>query len=411
MAASRVKQCRSCKGILGAPVFSLGNQASAGSFAQKELESHVMRAPLELTACRLCGLVQLSHSLPAETMYGSGYGYKSSLNSSMAQHLEEQAVRASEKFQGQRKGIFLDIGSNDGTLLNTVDPEKFRRYGIDPACESMADSYQEGIVTAPLFFSSANFRAICEENADVVTSFAMFYDLESPVTFAKEIAEILADEGTWILEQSYLPRMLQSFSFDTICHEHLNYFTLGSLKFILEEAGLKISRVVVNDINGGSFRLEVKHSENCVEDPLVDAMLEIEGESNFLEEAFWEKWSKDVEAKCSDLRKFLEFCRRENLSVAGIGASTKGNVLLQAAGIDEELLPVIGEVNPGKIGLVTPGSRIPIVSELEALKIGRDFLLILPWHFRRNLTSRFENQMASGVRLVFPLPHLEIVGK
>lgn len=403
-------KCRACSEPLGAPVVSLGVQASSGVFVTKEEQEDILRAPLELVRCEYCELVQLSHSMPPETMFGEGYGYRSSLNSSMVKHLKEQANRASALYTGSKKGVFLDIGSNDGTLLNNVQASKFLRYGIDPACDAMADGYEESIVTSSTFFSAESFLSLSNRKADVVTSFAMFYDLESPVNFAKEVAGILSEGGTWVLEQSYLPKMLKNFAFDTICHEHLNYFSLRSIRYILGEARLRIAKVMFNDINGGSFRLEVKHAMSATEDPLVAGLMQLRAESQLSNHESWIDWGQELEARCSDLRGFLEFCRTESLQVAGIGASTKGNVLLQAAGINSDLLPVIGEVNQDKVGLVTPGSQIPIVSESEALKIGTDFLVILPWHFRQNLIERFEAQINSGARLVFPLPNLEIVG-
>jgi hypothetical protein len=236
----------------------------------------------------------------------------------------------------------------------------------------------------------------------------MFYDLENPIAFAKEIETTLGDEGLWIFEQSYLPAMLRTNSFDTICHEHLEFYALKQINWIAEKAALKVLDVEFNDVNGGSFSVTAA-KVGSVRQPNSDLLNKILSDEQLLRlgkaEAF-DEFKVRIETARVNLMNFLATTKQEGKRVFGLGASTKGNVLLQYYGINEQLLPQIGEVNADKFGSYTPGSLIPIVPEVDIISMQPDFLLVLPWHFR----SFFENHQAlRGRSLVFPLPEFEIV--
>jgi NDP-4-keto-2,6-dideoxyhexose 3-C-methyltransferase len=250
-------------------------------------------------------------------------------------------------------------------------------------------------------------NALSGRNAKVITSFSMFYDLEDPVAFACEIAGALDDDGIWIFEQSYLPAMLRSNSFDTICHEHLEFYALKQINWIAARSGLKVLDVEFNDINGGSFSITAAKASSGRKPNAVwlnsilleEKALGLEGLEVFND------FKRRVELAKITLLDFLEGARKAGKSVCGLGASTKGNVLLQYCGIDATLLREIGEVNEDKIGTFTPGTLIPIVSEQQLLASNPDYLLVLPWHFR----AFFESLPAmKGRRVVFPLPKFEI---
>jgi hypothetical protein len=239
----------------------------------------------------------------------------------------------------------------------------------------------------------------------------MFYDLEDPVRFASDIESVLADDGIWHFEQSYLPSMLRINSYDTICQEHLEYYSLIAVKYILEKAGLRIIDIELNDINGGSFAVTVarKNSRHISNDAVINWMLEEEIRMDLNTEKPYREFAKRVKEHRSSLLDLLDKLKKAGKKIIGYGASTKGNVLLQYCGIGTQYLDCIAEVNEQKFGCYTPGTLIPIVSEAEAKKMKPDYFLVLPWHFRNNILGREKEYRAAGGKFIFPLPFIEIV--
>lgn len=392
-------------------VVSLGKQALTGIFP-KPADSPIARGPLTLTRCLDCGLVQLLHSYEAEDLYGAHYGYRSGLNSSMVEHLERKVAELTRRFPIAAGDLVVDIGSNDGTLLGFY-PATVERVGFDPSAEKFRQFYKTGIKLITDFFSAKTFRmAFGERKARIITSIAMFYDLEEPQQFVDEIASLLADDGVWHFEQSYLPSMLKANAYDTICHEHLEYYSLRQIQGMIERAGLKIVAVSLNDTNGGSFAVTVAKASASIAPATADVqrLLSEEARMNLDNAAGYRDFVAFVRKHKSALPKLLRTLQSEGKRVLGYGASTKGNVILQYCGITPQLLPFIAEVNPDKFGALTPGTGIPIVSEKEAHAMRPDYFLVLPWHFRTNIIERERAFLARGGRLIFPLPQVEIVG-
>jgi hypothetical protein len=306
----------------------------------------------------------------------------------------------------------VDIGSNDGTLLNMY-PADLTLIGIDPTIKKFQASYRPHIEKIADFFPSDSVTKRFDiQKAKVVTSIAMFYDLDTPVDFINRVVEILDDEGIWVSEQSYLPAMLEMNAYDTICHEHLEYYSLTPLKWAFDKSDLKIVDIEFNNTNGGSFRVAAakrtsKYAEviNLVRETLGRELINgLETVKPFI--AFKEKLVKHR----SDLLFLLQQIKSQGKKVIGYGASTKGNVMLQYCGITEKELPYIAEVNEDKFGKFTPRTLIPIISEEEARAMNPDFLLVLPWHFKENFVEKEANFLKKGGRLIFPLPEIEVVG-
>jgi len=281
--------------------------------------------------------------------------------------------------------------------------------GIDPTGVKFAHFYPKHIRLIPDFFSAGLLRKeLGGRRAKVITSFAMFYDLEDPIAFMSEIAESLDDEGIWVFEQSYLPAMLRTNSFDTICHEHLEFYALRQIDWMAQRAGLKLLDVEFNDVNGGSFSVTAaKLSSTRIGNPaLIRKVLADETEMGLESLVVWDDFRARVEDAKGALLQFLEDAHRKGRRVCGLGASTKGNVLLQYFGIDQRLLQSIGEVNEDKFGAFTPGTHIPLVPEDKMLASNPDYLLVLPWHFKEFFLALPKMQ---GRTLVFPLPQLEVI--
>lgn len=402
-------KCRLCGSGRCHSVLDLGEQALTGVFPKPGETVNVGR--LELMWCEDCTLVQLADSYPAVEMYGANYGYRSGLNRSMVEHLERKVLALQARASLAPGETVLDIGSNDGTLLGcyTVNP---RRIGIDPTSGKFAEHYQPGIERVADFFSAARFHEISERPAKIITSIAMLYDLENPVGFAKDVRDCLADDGLWHFEQSYLPAMLKATSYDMVCHEHVEYYSLATIKRILDEAALEIVDVQFNKVNGGSFAVTATHqgSPRTADRALVDWALDWEGHMRLDTRQPFDFFREHVHQHREDLRTLIRGLRDDGSTVGGYGASTKGNVLLQFCDLGPDDIEAIAEVNDDKFGRVTPGTHIPIISEAQMRERRPDYLMVLPWHFRDGIVKREREYLAAAGKLIFPLPEIEIVG-
>lgn len=410
-----LKSCRLCHSTALVEVLDLGTLDFTGVFPLPDEE--IDKGRLRLLVCDSCGLAQLGDSFDPDVMYGDNYGYRSGLNASMVAHLARTTSRLQQKI-GLRSGdVVLDIGSNDGTLLRTYpyEVEGIRRIGIDPTVAKFSKFYR--IAGWPMeghaaFFTADTYDAITRKRAKIVTSIAMFYDLEDPVHFAQDVHHVLAPDGLWHFEVAYAPTMLRSGAYDTICHEHVEYYTLTTIKRILDEAGFIIVDVVTNAINGGSIAVTAaKVGSTWPRECNVTAwMLAKEKREKVGDPLTWIAFAERVRERQRDLQGLLSSLHVNGSTICALGASTKGNVLLQSSGIGTALIDAVGDVNPYKYGRVTPGTHIPIVSEADALAMAPDYLLILPWHFRETFMASLAPYLAGGGRLIFPLPDIEIVG-
>jgi hypothetical protein len=392
-------------------VLNLGFQSLTGVFPGNAAES-ITAGPLELVWCPQSGLLQLRHSYDASEMYGDNYGYRSGLNQSMVQHLT-QKVSYLERLSALGAGdIVVDIGSNDATTLKAYRSSGIRRIGIDPTGVKFSCYYPEEITLVPDFFSAAAYRSVESRSAKLVSSIAMFYDLEDPVGFATEIESILSPDGLWHFEQSYMPSMLRTNSYDTICHEHLEYYSLGVVRDILAKAGMKVVDVVMNSVNGGSFAVTAAKVSNKTvrcNSAVVDWLLGQEDRMGLSTPRPYREFEERVFRHKDDLTRLIRSLNADGKKILGYGASTKGNVVLQFCGLTAKDIPAIAEVNEEKFGRVTPGSHIPIISEAEARAMKPDYFLVLPWHFKEGILRREQEFLANGGRFIFPFPEIEIV--
>jgi NDP-4-keto-2,6-dideoxyhexose 3-C-methyltransferase len=406
-----INQCRICGGTDLTSLMVLENQALTGVFPKSKSEK-ITSGPVELIKCtgkNSCGLVQLRQSYDLAEMYGMNYGYRSGLNASMVKHLQSKVKKILALDILKPGDSIIDIGSNDATTLKAYPQDLYGLVGIDPTGIKFSEYYPKNIQLIPEFFSAhAANKALSGKRAKVITSFSMFYDLEDPIAFAKEIEDSLDYNGIWVFEQSYLPAMILTNSFDTICHEHLEFYALKQIMWIADAAGLKVLDVEFNDVNGGSFSITAakKSSELQANIKKLEQILADEEAMGLNTTEAFDSFKVRVEEARIALMNFLKEAKASGKRVCGLGASTKGNVLLQYYGIDSNLVESIGEVNADKFGSYTPGTLIPLVSEVDLLKSNPDYLLVLPWHFR----AFFENLPSmKGRTLVYPLPKFEIV--
>lgn len=413
----QIQKCRICGNTDLIPILDLGIQTLTGVFP-KTKDQFVSSGPLELVKCseyesgESCGLVQLRHSYNISEMYGENYGYRSGLNQSMVNHLNCKVNKILKWINPQPGDLVIDIGSNDGTLLKAYSRDDLNLVGIDPTGLKFKDCYPDHIKLIPEFFSAeALIDHFGKQKAKIVTSIAMFYDLEDPLDFMKQIYEILLDDGIWVFEQSYMPNMMEMNAYDTICHEHLEFYRLAQIKWLTDKAGFKIIDIEFNLVNGGSFAVIVAKANSKYSEDKT-------GISNTL--------NKETENRLDKIYPYIDFRdrilrHREELcgfihkeinrgkTIYGYGASTKGNVVFQFCGFTYKDIPFIAEINEDKFGCYTPGTHIPIVPEQQVRDSRPDYLLILPWHFRENIINREKQFLSADTKLLFPLPAIDVV--
>lgn len=413
------KTCRVCGSAALTKVIDLGEQYLQGSFVKPGKELPPMRKiPTSLVRCdpmkdeRACGLLQMEQTVPPEVLY-SAYWYRSGTNNTMRQHLRsivEEAVVILNKPAAR----VLDVGCNDGTLLSYY-PDKFEKYGVDPS--DVAQEIKNDITVVQDIFPSNELKSCLQGNQlDIITSIAMFYDLEHPIEFTKGIKNSLAPEGIWIFEMSYMPTMLKMTSYDTICHEHLEYYSLAVIEYILRQADMKIFNVSINAINGGSIRCFATHADNFAykRDSFTQHIKALHQEEFDLEldtDKPYKNFQRRVNKHKVELTSLLKKLKKNGKRIHIYGASTKGNTILQWCGIDKRMIDVAAERNPDKYGARTLGTDIPIVSEAESRAMNPDYYLVLPWHFKEEFIEREKETLERGIGLIFPLPTIEIIKK
>jgi len=403
MIIREISSCRSCGSRSIELVLDLGALALSGVFPLAD-ENDPIIGPLQLGLCTDCSLVQLLHSFPPELMYGDNYGYRSGLNASMVNHLQSKARGIFKKYHLDSTSVILDIGSNDGTLLNSLVGMSEYLFGMDPTSKKFAEYYDPAVTRIEEFFNKESFLKQAKK-ANLIFSIAMFYDLDHPVDFVKEIEDSLTEDGIWHFEMSYLPSMIDTNSFDTICHEHVEYYSLSSIEYILDKANMRIIDLELNEINGGSIAVTAtKKGSNYSESGLVSWLRESEHNrfGDFRSEL--SQFAKRVEIQKSSLVSLVQTLKKDGFTIWGVGASTKGNVLLQYCGLNSDVIDGIADVNPYKFNRVTPGTRIPIKSEEEMLDAKPDFAIVLPWHFKASIIQRSFEYHKLGGKLIFPLP-------
>ncbi|MDX6443625.1 MAG: hypothetical protein QOH71_699 [Blastocatellia bacterium] len=409
--------CRVCGSSSLTPVIDLGEQYLQGSFVKpgKELPPS-RKIPTSLVRCdpmrdeHACGLLQMSHTVPPEVLY-SAYWYRSGTNNTMRQHLKAIADEAAS-LVGKPDARVLDIGCNDGTLLNSY-PSEFEKFGIDPS--DVAQEVRGDInVVQGIFPSDELAERLQGRKCDIVTSIAMFYDLEDPISFTKGIQDILDPQGIWIFEMSYMPSMLTMTSYDTICHEHLEYYSLAVIEYILRKAGLRIFNVSLNSINGGSLRCYATQADNFTykNDEWarnIRAMHQAEFDLELDTDKPYKNFQDRIDVHKDELTSLLKGLKKEGKRIHIYGASTKGNTILQWCGIDNQIIDFAAERNPDKYGAHTLGTEIPIISEAESRAMNPDYYLVLPWHFKEEFIERERETIKRGTGLIFPLPTIEVV--
>ena len=390
--------CRICNQPLE-KVLDLGSIYQSGNFTCRAEPEF-----LSLARCLKCNVFQLWDRYPVTNYYGPDYGYESALNSFMVDHLYSIVQSIEEKLPNI--GTWLDIGSNDASLLSLASVDS-RKIGIDPSAARFQKKYHDLNIKLIVDFFSKNLLKKYSMNAasiDVITSIAMFYDIEKPFDFISAVDELLSPAGIWVSEQSYFFKLLENLAFDSICHEHIFYYNIGDIHKFLKKYDLEIFDLHINDVNGSSFCIYVGRKGRRLISPRVNEALVQERTRNVDLEL--KNFKNTLDKAKTEIKNHINNFKEDGKRIFGLGASTKGNVFLQYFGLDDTIIECIGEINPIKFGCKTPGSNIPIVPESEILGLDNSVFIVLPWHFKQAFLTA---EKYSGKNLFFPFPSPELI--
>ncbi|MDC0397065.1 class I SAM-dependent methyltransferase [Candidatus Pelagibacter sp.] len=409
MIYKKIKCCRICNSNKLSVILDLGYQALTGKFS-KSLKKTI-KTPLSISLCRVCKFVQLTHDFNNSYLYNSDYGYESGINSTMKNHLSNITKKIERIKKLRRSSVVIDIASNDGTLLNSYK-KKIIKVGIDPILNRFKKNYNKIDYKISDFFSYQIFKKLNLGKADIITAFAVFYDIKNPNQFLKDIKDSLSKDGLFIIEQSNLAHMIRLNSFDTICQEHLGYYSTSVIKSIMEKNKLKIIDHQYNQSNGGSSRYYITHIDNQnirVNTKNINYALKYESKFQLDKVSTYSKFKKNINIIKKNCTKKINSILSSGKKIHGYGASTKGNVILQYLDLNNKKIKFIADRNPFKYNKYTPGTSIKIISEKNSRAMKPDYYFVLPWHFRKEILKREIKIRKQKTKFIFPLPKFEII--
>ena len=393
--------CRLCGSDQLEDAFSLGDQY-INDFVEKDKVKAGIKAPLDLVICKECSLIQLRHTAPQELLYSRNYWYRSGVTQTMRDGLRDVSSTIEKMVNLKSDDVVLDIGANDGTLLASFEDPNLIKVGCEPANNLIEMLSKHTKYVMHDFWSSDRYNQLATEwnigKAKVITALGMFYDLDDPNTFIGDIQKTLAKDGIFVAQLMCLASMLQKNDLGNICHEHIEYYSYASLKYMFEKNGLEIFKIEENLINGGSYRIFARH--------LSKGSIDFDESCSMNELIQFKKRIDDNRDKCVN---FIKEEVKKGKTVYVYGASTKGNVILQYYGLDSGLITAAAERSPEKWGKYTIGSGIPIISEDEARKAQPDYFLVLPWAFFNEFYDREFDWRSKGGKFIVPLPEFRIV--
>ena len=404
-----IRNCRNCNNKSIMSLFSLGKLKFSGKFPK--YKEKIPYGNLTLVMCKSCKLVQLKEIFNMKYLYNKDYGYRTGINTTMSNHVKNVARKLSKKAKIKKNDNVLDIASNDGTLLNSYN-KKIITWGMDPILNKFKNEYKKINHKISNFF---DYKSILKINKKAkfkaITALSVFYDLENPNFFLDGIKKLLHDEGIFYLEFQDLMLILKQNMFDTICHEHLEYYSVTFMNKILRKHKLRIFDHFYNDINGGSSTYFICHdnAKYKTNKSKLDVILKNEKKIGIEKISTFKKFKKRIDKLKNELNLLINKLSKNNKTIHGYAASTKGNVLLQYYNLDNNKIKFISDRNPRKNNLFTPGTNIKIISERISRKMNPDYYLVLAWHFKKEILKRELKIRKKGTKFIFPLPRIEIV--
>lgn len=404
--------CRLCGAADLISVVDLGATPPCELFLTAEqIEQPEVTYPLHLRVCRQCWLAQIPALInPADTF--TEYAYYSSFSDSWVQHAKEFVELAVQRLGLDERSFVVEVASNDGYLLQHVVASGIRCLGIEPSVNVGQEARNKGVPTTTAFLGPETGAAVRREHgpADLVVANNVYAHIPDVIGFTKGLRALVADDGWVCIEVQHLLTLIELNQYDTIYHEHFQYYTVASAIRALESGGLSLVDVQELGTHGGSIRLWAQPAEAAgPSTAAVHDVLARERAAGLLQESGYRDFAARVAGVRNDLLEFLIGAARRGEKVVGYGAPGKGNTLLNHCGIRPDLLAYTTDRNPYKQGRFTPGTRIPILPPEQIAKDRPDVVLVLPWNLRRELTEQLAYVADWGGRLAFPIPRLEIV--
>ena len=404
----RINKCRACKKNILKKLFSLGDMSFTGKFPRRDQK--IKKKPITLVLCKHCELVQLGHNFDLKYLYGPDYGYRTGINKTMLNHVRNVVFYLSKKTKLKKEDFVLDIASNDGSLLNFYK-KNIKTFGIDPILNKYKKNYKKINYKIADFFSAKKIKKITKQKFKIITALSVFYDAKDPEFFLKDVQKLLSRDGIFMLELADLHSILKYKMFDTICHEHLEYYSSKVIINLAKKNGLKVFDIKRNDINGGSkqFYMCLESSKYLVNNKILKNELSEEKRYKLSDPKTFKNFFQEINLIKTKLLSMIKKIKKKGQSIHCYGASTKGNVLLQYFGIDNKFIDFVAERNEKKYNLYTPGTNIKIISEKSSRSLKPDYYLVLPWHFKKEIVIREKEVIKKGTRFIFPLPKLNII--
>jgi len=406
----KIKNCRNCKSNKLSNLFSLGKMSFTGKFSKSFLYN-VPKAHLNLLMCKICKLVQLDRNFNLKYLYGNEYGYRTGINKTMTQHVKKTVKTGEALVNLKANDYVLDIASNDATLLNFYK-KNIITVGVDPLVNKYRSYYKKINHKISNFFQIKDIKKLrLKKKFKIISALSVFYDLRNPNKFLRQVKKILDEKGIFILEHADLFCIIKNNIFDTVCHEHLGFFSSKVIIKMIKDNGLKVFNHEYNDINGGSSRYYICHKtanykvnkNNIKKILLKERKIGLHSKKTFT--SFYNK----ILLQRAKLKKIIKKIKSKKLTIHGYGASTKGNVLLQFYNIGNKDLSYISDRNPLKYNLFTPGTKIKIISEKFSRNLKPDYYLVLPWHFKKEILFREKEMKKKGTKFIFPLPKVTVI--
>jgi NDP-4-keto-2,6-dideoxyhexose 3-C-methyltransferase len=414
-----IQHCRICGSSDLTEVVSIEEQHLSPTFVVTNENNPLsdIRVPQTLVLCdrsnnaNACGLLQLKETVEPDYLYRE-YFYRSAVSDTMRKDLKNVVDDVISRVELEKNDVVIDIGANDCTMIGYFS-SNLVRIGVEPAQNIVWTDVEPSIRIVNDYFSQDVLGDVLgERKVKVFTSCAMFYDLDDPNSFVADVRSLLHREGVWCIQLSYLPLMLKNINFYDICNEHLEYYSLHTLNYLMKQNGLEIFDAAENDVNGGSVRVMITHLNRKIEKTdSFKELIDIEKQMNLFDKQTYIDFHEKILNLKTKIKNTIGVEIKNGNTVLGLGASTKGNMLLQLFGIGKETIPYISERNPEKVGLKTLGTDIELISEERARELNPSYMLVLPWYFKNEIVDREREYILNGGKLLFPMPYPHVVHK
>ena len=405
----KLKKCRNCQGKKLSKLFSLGKLSYTGKFP-KNINTNIKKTELTLIMCNKCSLVQLNNNYNLKYLYGPDYGYRTGINKTMTEHMKNIMKNLTRKINLKKGDCVLDIASNDGTLLNFFD-KKLVKFGVDPLVNKYSKFYRKIDYKISDFFSAEKIiKKLPNKKFKVITALSVFYDINDPNLFFKDINKILDDNGIFLIEHADLMSIVKQKMFDTICQEHLTYYSNKIIINMVKNNNLRVFDLRTNNINGGSTQYFIckNNAKFKTNYKTINKFVKKENIMRLTNKKTFLRFFNHINKIKRSTKKYIDKIVSQKKIIHGYGASTKGNVLLQYFGINRKHIKYIADRNPKKDNHFTPGTKIKIITESKSRRLKPNFYLVLPWHFKKEILNRERNLIKKGSKFIFPLPSFRV---